>query len=91
VQDAHGRLPVEGEEDIGLAGRWHDLDVRIVAHHHGTHGEDVRANGRDDEDPLSGASTGPPALSEYAVEPVGVATMRPSALYSLSREPSTRT
>ena len=27
-----------------------------------------------------GTTIGPPALSEYAVEPVGVATMMPSAL-----------
>ena len=29
--------------------------------------------------PESGARRGPPAAREYAVEPVGVATMRPSA------------
>ena len=38
----------------------------------------------------SGVSSGPPADSEYAVEPVGVQTIKPSAFYSVSSAPLTR-
>ena len=40
--------------------------------------------------PDSGAMIGPPAESEYAVEPVGVATIKPSALNSVNGSPFTR-
>ena len=40
--------------------------------------------------PDSGARIGPPADNEYAVDPVGVATIRPSALNSVNASPSTR-
>src|SRR5437763_16890376 len=40
--------------------------------------------------PDSGSRIGPPAESEYAVEPVGVATIKPSALNSVSASPLTR-
>src|SRR5260370_18050310 len=40
--------------------------------------------------PDSGSRIGPPAESEYAVDPVGVATIRPSALNSVSGSPLTR-
>src|SRR6266568_8147016 len=39
--------------------------------------------------PDSGSRIGPPADNEYAVEPVGVATIRPSALNSVSGSPLT--
>ena len=38
-----------------------------------------------------GDTTGPRAESEYAVEPVGVATMSPSAAYVVNGAPSMRT
>src|SRR5437899_7433928 len=38
-----------------------------------------------------GTTTGPPAEREYAVEPVGDATMMPSALYAPTSSPSTAT
>src|SRR5437867_6665502 len=40
---------------------------------------------------IVGKRMGPPAESEYAVEPVGVAMMRPSALYAVACCPSTET
>src|SRR5438270_2671414 len=40
--------------------------------------------------PDSGSMIGPPADREYAVEPVGVATINPSALNSVSVSPFTR-
>src|SRR5437588_11454566 len=40
--------------------------------------------------PDSGSRIGPPAESEYAVEPVGVATIKPSALNSVRASPFTR-
>src|SRR5207245_6157806 len=40
--------------------------------------------------PDSGSRIGPPADNEYAVEPVGVATIKPSALNSVSGSPFTR-
>src|SRR5438067_11761658 len=40
--------------------------------------------------PQSGSRIGPPAESEYAVEPVGVAIIKPSALNSVSDSPLTR-
>src|SRR5215217_5056839 len=40
--------------------------------------------------PDSGSRIGPPADKEYAVEPVGVATTKPSALNSVSGSPFTR-
>src|SRR5437764_15167945 len=40
--------------------------------------------------PDSGSRIGPPADSEYAVEPVGVATIKPSALNSVNDSPFTR-
>ena len=40
---------------------------------------------------VPGASSGPPAESEYAVEPVGVAKISPSAQYVLSGAPPART
>ena len=40
--------------------------------------------------PDSGDKIGPPAESEYAVEPVGVAMINPSALNSVSTSPFTR-
>src|ERR1043166_398762 len=39
--------------------------------------------------PDSGSRIGPPAESEYAVDPVGVATIKPSALNSVSASPLT--
>ena len=40
---------------------------------------------------MSGATTGPPAESEYAVDPVGVATTTPSPLYAARCSPLTPT
>jgi hypothetical protein len=59
----------------------------LVADHHRPHGEDMRADRRHHKDPAVRREHRPPALSEYAVEPVGVATIKPSALYSVSDSP----
>ena len=48
--------------------------------HERAHRERVGADRRDRDRLDAGHTIGPPALSEYAVEPVGVATMMPSAL-----------
>ena len=47
-------------------------------------------HGRDNHDTIkrTGQTIGPPALNEYAVEPVGVLTNRPSAQYVFTNLPS---
>ena len=72
-------LAVDGQ--IGGVVAAHLPGSRFIGHDHRTIGQRVRADGRDAQwRPPMGNMIGPPAESEYAVDPVGVETIRPSAL-----------
>jgi len=81
VAHLHGHpcLAIQGEENgIGMFGKT-QLDPRGVTDHHGAVTQGMGTDGVMRMDSTDGCTMGPPADMEYAVEPVGVATIKPSA------------
>lgn len=78
---------VYGHQEVVAAAFHIEGDFPVVAYYDGTDIQAVRRNGVRQKVPLCGTSIGPPTLSEYPVEPVGVAMISPSARYEQSSSP----
>ena len=83
VRERADELAVDGETGSAAA---FDLDPDRPARveHEGAVEQHVRRHWREQQRPVGGYTTGPRADNAYAVDPVGVATMSPSAAYRVN-------
>ena len=70
---------VDGNQEIVAAAFYVKCYFPVIVNYNRTYIQTVGATGVMAMVLLCGTITGPPMLSEYAVEPVGVAMTRPSA------------
>ncbi len=80
LADGRAHLAVDGQIHALIGTARDHADHAGFGHQHRPVGEHVRADGREADGRHGGKMMGPPAESEYAVEPVGVEMIRPSAL-----------
>lgn len=81
--DSNSDLAVAGQHDVRRVLDQLDGNGDGIGYHQRAVGQGERTDGGDEDSGDGRVDDGPPAAREYAVEPVGVAIISPSARYSV--------